>query len=146
MAQSLIFQNSELFTLTYGALVTQLLKDYENPEDVNRQLDRMGYNIGVRVIEDFLARTNTPRCNDMRDTAEKIQSAFKMYLGVNPTISSWSAASDEFSLVFDQNPLTEFVELPESCMNLKYCNVLCGIVRGACEMVSFRTMIGPPFM
>lgn len=123
--------------MTYGALVTQLLKDYENPDDVNRQLDRMGYNIGVRVIEDFLARTNTPRCNDMRDTAEKIQSGFKMYLGVNPTIATWSAASDEFSLLFDQNPLTEFVELPESCLSLKYCNVLCGVIRGACEMVKY---------
>ncbi|XP_063144091.1 trafficking protein particle complex subunit 3 isoform X2 [Rattus norvegicus] len=33
--------SSELFTLTYGALVTQLCKDYENDEDVNKQLDRM---------------------------------------------------------------------------------------------------------
>nr|AAX61164.1 Trappc3-prov protein [Oreochromis mossambicus] len=35
--------NSELFTLTYGALVTQLCKDYENDEEVNKQLDKMGY-------------------------------------------------------------------------------------------------------
>ncbi len=130
-----LLQNSELFTLTYGALVSQLLKDYENAEDVNRQLDRMGYNIGVRIIEDFLARTTTARCTDMRDTAEKIQSAFKMYLGVSPTVTSWSSASDEFSLLFDQNPMTEFVELPESCLSLKYCNLLCGVIRGACEMV-----------
>lgn len=75
-------QNSELFTLTYGALVSQLLRDYENAEDVNRQLDRMGYNIGVRLIEDFLARTNTARCVDMKDTAEKIQNVNKI-LGVN---------------------------------------------------------------
>lgn len=134
-------QNSELFTLTYGALVSQLLKDYESPEDVNRQLDRMGYNIGVRIIEDFLARTSTPRCTDMRDTAEKIQSGFKMYLGVSPTVTSWSSASDEFSLLFDQNPMTEFVEIPESCLNLKYCNLLCGIIRGACEMVLFILLL-----
>lgn len=37
----LSLQSSELFTLTYGALVTQLLKDYENDEDVNKQLERM---------------------------------------------------------------------------------------------------------
>lgn len=36
-----LLQSSELFTLTYGALVTQLCKDYENDEDVNKQLDRM---------------------------------------------------------------------------------------------------------
>ena len=121
--------------MTYGALVSQLLRDYENAEDVNRQLERMGYNIGVRIIEDFLARTNSGRCIDMKETAEKIQSAFKMYLGVSPAINNWSAGNDEFSLIFDQNPLTEFVELPENCTQLKYCNLMCGIIRGACEMV-----------
>jgi len=130
--------NSELFTLTYGALVSQLLRDYENVEDVNRQLDRMGYSIGVRIVEDFLARTTTARCTDMKDTAEKIQSAFKMYLGVSPSITNWSPSYDEFSLIFEQNPMTEFVELPENFINLKYCNLFCGIIRGACEMVQLE--------
>lgn len=34
-------QNAELFSLTYGALVVQLIKDYEDYEEVNRQLDKM---------------------------------------------------------------------------------------------------------
>lgn len=59
--------------MTYGSLVAQLLKDYENVDDVNRQLERMGYNIGMRLIEDFLARANPGRCYDLRDTADKIQ-------------------------------------------------------------------------
>jgi len=33
--------NAELFTLTYGALVVQLIKDYEDYAEVNRQLDKM---------------------------------------------------------------------------------------------------------
>jgi len=49
------------------------VKDYENADEVNKNLDRMGYNIGIRIIEDFLARTNFPRCTDMRDAADKIQ-------------------------------------------------------------------------
>lgn len=53
--------------------MAQLLKDYENVDDVNRQLERMGYNIGMRLIEDFLARANPGRCYDLRDTADKIQ-------------------------------------------------------------------------
>ena len=48
--------SGELFSLTYGALVAQILKDYQNVGDVNKQLEKMGYNIGVRIIEDFLAR------------------------------------------------------------------------------------------
>ncbi|XP_003489097.1 trafficking protein particle complex subunit 3 [Bombus vosnesenskii] len=130
--------NSELFTLTYGALVAQLLKDYENVEDVNKQLERMGYNMGIRLIEDFLARTGSGRCYDFRDTAEKIQTGFKIFLGITPTITNWSAAGDEFSLCFEANPLTEFVELPDHCLNLKYCNVLIGVLRGACEMVQME--------
>ena len=34
-------QSGELFTLTYGSLVSQLLKDYEQDEEVNKQLDKM---------------------------------------------------------------------------------------------------------
>ncbi len=40
-------QNSELFTLTYGALVTQLCKDYENDEEVNKQLDKMWVSLSL---------------------------------------------------------------------------------------------------
>ena len=93
--------SGELFALTYGALVSQIVKDYQNVEDVNKQLEKMGYNIGVRIIEDFLARTKEGKCTDFRDTAEKVQMAFKMYLNVSPTVTSWSSASDEFSLIFE---------------------------------------------
>lgn len=34
-------QNAELFSLTYGALVVQLIKDYEDYGEVNKQLDKM---------------------------------------------------------------------------------------------------------
>lgn len=54
-----------------------MLRDFENVDDVNKQLERLGYNMGVRLIEDFLARTNPGRCLDMKDTAEKVQQAFR---------------------------------------------------------------------
>ena len=93
--------SGELFSLTYGALVAQIVKDYQNVEEVNKQLEKMGYNIGVRIIEDFLARTKEGKCTDFRDTAEKVQMGFKMFINVSPTITSWSSASDEFSLIFE---------------------------------------------
>ena len=37
--------------------------------------------------------------------------------------------------ILEDNPLTDYVELPEQLGNLKYCNVLCGVIRGALEMV-----------
>ena len=66
----------------------------------------------------------------------RFQSAFRMYLGVTPSVGNWGAAGDEFSLTLDSNPLTEFVELPDTCSNMRYSAILPGIVRGACEMVS----------
>ena len=33
--------NAELFTLTYGALVVQLIQDYEDYAEVNKQLEKM---------------------------------------------------------------------------------------------------------
>uniref|UniRef100_A0A8C4Q814 Trafficking protein particle complex subunit 3 n=1 Tax=Eptatretus burgeri TaxID=7764 RepID=A0A8C4Q814_EPTBU len=97
---------------------------------------RGGYNIGVRIIEDFLARTNVGRCHDFRETADVIsKNAFKLYLGVTPTVTNWSPAGDEFSLQLDSNPLAEFVELPDNHTGLSYSSLLCGVLRGALEMV-----------
>jgi hypothetical protein len=33
--------NSEIFTLTYGSLIRQLIADFEDLEEVNKQLDTM---------------------------------------------------------------------------------------------------------
>ena len=40
--------------------------------EVNKQLDKMGYNIGLRLVEDFFAKSGTQRCANLRDTAETI--------------------------------------------------------------------------
>lgn len=129
----------ELFTLTHGALVAQLIKDHEKDEDVNKQLDKIGYNIGIRLIEDFLSRTAIGRCYDFRETADIISKvAFKMYLNIQPVVSNWSPSGDEFSLLLDSNPLVDFVELPEKHSELNYSNVLCGVIRGALEMVQME--------
>lgn len=64
------------------------------------------------------------------------QVAFKMYLGITPSITNWSPAGDEFSLILENNPLVDFVELPDNHSSLIYSNLLCGVLRGALEMVS----------
>lgn len=134
--------SGELFTLTYGSLVAQLLKDYESDDEVNKQLDKMGYNIGVRLIEDFLARSGVGRCQDFRETADVIAKVgFKMFLGLTPVVTNWSPAGDEFSLLMENNPLTDFVELPDGHSQLNYSNILCGAVRGALEMVQMDVAV-----
>ncbi|KAF9166928.1 transport protein particle 22 kDa subunit [Actinomortierella ambigua] len=133
--------NAELFTLTYGSIVAQLLKDYEDYQEVNKQLEKMGYNIGTRLIEDFLARSGMGRCQDFRESAEMISKVgFKMFLNITPAITNISADGKEFSLVLDENPLAEFVELPDQAIvdELWYSNILCGVLRGALEMVQMQ--------
>ncbi|XP_038690232.1 trafficking protein particle complex subunit 3-like isoform X1 [Tripterygium wilfordii] len=155
--------NAELFTLTYGAIVRQLLTDLEEVEEVNKQLDQMGYNIGIRMIDEFLAKSGVSRCVDFKGTAEVIAKnicksiqlgvqdisgkseiilvGFKMFVGVTAFVTNWDADGTCCSIVFEDNPLVEFVELPDTCQGLNYCNILSGIIRGALEMVSMKTEV-----
>ncbi|KAJ1938407.1 hypothetical protein EC988_007602, partial [Linderina pennispora] len=136
--------NAELFIFTYGSLVVQLVKDYEDYQAVNKQLDKLGYNIGVRLIDDVLSRTSLDKCKDMRETAEVISKVgFRMFLNIAPSVSAWSTDSKEFSLILDDNPLNDFCELPPRAVQdgLWYSNVLCGVIRGALEMVGLQVKV-----
>ena len=150
--------SAELVTLTYGSIVAQLCKDYEYDYlEVNKQLEKMGYNIGVRLIEDFLAKSSAPSCTNFREVAEMIskviravvnammarltlvmQVGFKIFLNITPTITNWSSDNKQFSLVFEENPLADFVELPDDGRaqdELWFSNILVGVLRGSLEMV-----------
>ncbi|KAF2430139.1 BET3 family protein [Tothia fuscella] len=135
--------NAELVTLTYGTIVSQLCKDFDSDyREVNSQLDKMGYNIGQRLIEDFLAKSNTGACANFRETAENISKiGFKIFLNITPTVANWTSDSKQFSLIFEENPLADFVELPDDGRaqdELWYSNILCGVLRGALEMVQMQ--------
>ncbi|GMK59506.1 hypothetical protein CspeluHIS016_0801120 [Cutaneotrichosporon spelunceum] len=131
--------NGELFALTYGALVVQFIKDYEDYSEVNKQLEKMGYNIGTRLVEDLLARTGLQRCASFTETAEVVSKvAFRTFLGIAPGVTQGSG--NEFVLTFDENPLAEFAELPRDAREggLWFSNVYAGVVRGALEMVQMQ--------
>ena len=72
------------------------------------------------------------------------QIGFKIFLNITPTITNWTADNKQFSLVFEENPLADFVELPDDGRaqdELWYSNILCGILRGALEMVSMPLVL-----
>ena len=58
------------------------MRDYEKDDEINQQLEKMGYNIGVRLIEDFFARSQQGRCYDFRETADVLArvSHFQCYV------------------------------------------------------------------
>lgn len=100
--------------LTYGTIVAQLCKDFDSDYvEVNKQLDKMGYNIGLRLIEDYLAKSNTmKRCANFRETAEMISKVRSPYLDPPdlpmpvfggyvwrlPALATWQPWADQTSI------------------------------------------------
>jgi len=73
-----------------------------------------------------------------------LQIGFKVFLNVTPTVTNFSADGNQFSLIFEENPLAEFVELPDddrAMDELWYSNIYCGILRGALEMVGVTLLL-----
>lgn len=69
------------------------------------------------------------------------QVGFKIFLNITPTITNWTNDNKQFSLVFEENPLADFVELPDDGRaqdELWYSNIFCGVLRGALEMVQMQ--------
>ncbi len=111
--------NTELFALTYGSLIAELLKDYDQDiHEINNQLDRIGYSIGVRCIDELLAKCEVNGidigpCNTLENTAEVIAKVgFRCFLGMTCDVTNVTDKS--FSLFLFENPLSIFVELPEN--------------------------------
>lgn len=107
----------------------------------------MGYNIGLRLIEEFLAKTGAQRCSTFKETAEVISKVgFKMFLNITPTVENFSPDGKAFSLILNENPLADFVDLlvvpdPKIQKDLWYSQILCGVLRGALQMIQLNTDI-----
>jgi trafficking protein particle complex subunit 3 len=135
--------NAEFFALTYGALVAELLRDLEDSAQITAELDRMGHSMGVRCIEEVLAKTSGsgtagPTTKSFAETAELIQTAFRMFLGL--PVETKAVSETSYSIVFADNPLAIFVEMPPPATdenNLEYSQLLAGMVRGMLEMLQY---------
>ncbi|KAK5109318.1 hypothetical protein LTR62_007087 [Meristemomyces frigidus] len=151
--------NLEVLSLTYGTLISQLCLDLRlasNPSlpdyaAVNTELERMGHSIGLRLIEDFLAKTSSGPtatsnpCSNFRETAEMIAKVgFKIFLNCVPSVEKWDREGRSFGLVFEEGSLGglgDWVELPDDGRaqgELWFGNLVCGVVRGALEMVQMQ--------
>ncbi|PVU93203.1 hypothetical protein BB561_003414 [Smittium simulii] len=125
-------------------MVLQLVKDYEDYDLVNKQLETMGYNTGMRLIDDFLARTQlkSASCKEFRTVMEIVAKVgFKMYLNIVPTETFTDDKHCTLTLV--ENPLAENVELPQQAIRegLWYSSWYCGVLKGALEMVQLEVNV-----
>eukprot|EP00450_Noctiluca_scintillans_P007943 CAMPEP_0194486494 /NCGR_PEP_ID=MMETSP0253-20130528/7119_1 /TAXON_ID=2966 /ORGANISM="Noctiluca scintillans" /LENGTH=186 /DNA_ID=CAMNT_0039326589 /DNA_START=43 /DNA_END=603 /DNA_ORIENTATION=- len=128
--------NADLLIITYGSIVTQLIRDIEDIDEVNKELEKMGYNIGLRIVDEFLAKSGVSACHNFTDTAEIIAKVgLRMFLGVSAEVLNWNTAGTACSLSLSDNPLAEYVDLPPEHSKLCYSNLLCGVFRGALEQL-----------
>ncbi|KAH7650317.1 BET3 vesicular transport [Cryptosporidium bovis] len=134
--------NGEVFSLMYGSLVAQFVKDLDNAELINLKLEKIGYNIGIRLVDEFLAKSGVSKCENFRETAEVIACVgFKMFLGITAETRDWNANETSCKLVFSENPLNDFVELPPCySSSLNYSNIICGVIRGALEQLQIQVV------
>ena len=119
-----------MLTLTYGAFVSKILRENRHKpiDEVNAQLDKMGFNIGTRIVDEFFAKSPAGRglCKNFRETVDVIaKEGFKMFLGIQCDVvvipqtqgplsdsNPDGAQQREYSLVLRENPLSDFVVLP----------------------------------
>ena len=139
--------NSEFLTLTYGSLMVRLIKDYEKPEEINDQLEKMGYNIGIRLIDDFLAKSCIEPPKTFEEAIKIITyQALNFYLNIgakhelikNDNNMMDSNQQYEYKIYFNENPLNDYVELPDKFKGLWYSNMICGVIRGALEAINIK--------
>lgn len=136
--------SSELVTLTYGALVASLVRDHQDTRLVNAELDRLGFNVGIKMVDEYLAKAGVQGCNTFRDVCQSIaKGALKMFLGVSGAESSkWREDNKQCSIIWKGNPLNDFVELPPALAaagpsSFSYSlTFICGCVRGALSMLN----------
>eukprot|EP00768_Dysnectes_brevis_P003546 gnl/Dysnectes_brevis/2526_a3033_1694.p1 GENE.gnl/Dysnectes_brevis/2526_a3033_1694~~gnl/Dysnectes_brevis/2526_a3033_1694.p1 ORF type:complete len:172 (-),score=37.11 gnl/Dysnectes_brevis/2526_a3033_1694:42-557(-) len=133
--------NSEFFILTYGAIVSHLLEELKTDEKVNKQLDIMGFNIGTRLVDEYLARSSSRgSCREFKDTAPAVVDAIQQFLGCEATFDLSTEDSNVYTISIDHNPLERWAVLPSSLHALHYSQLLCGCIRGALHMLSMEVL------
>ena len=88
-------------------------------------------NIGSRLVDEYFAKTGAARsppptsalsphspaqgrCFDFREAADAVaKGGLRLFLGVGASTQNWAPDGLSCSLVLDENPLADFVELPE---------------------------------
>ena len=127
----------ELLTFMYGSLLVRLTKDIKDINELNTKIENIGYEMGKRLlddlIDDFQKKIDSSNSKLMEILIKQLA---QYYLGI---ISSLSQVSEkEYHLVFKENPISFYVELPEELNNLCYSNIICGIFRGMLEVSGFE--------
>lgn len=61
-----------------------------------------------------------------------------MFLGIEGKLSYRKEDKESFSILFTENPLDKYVTVPEKLKGVNYSQMICGVIRGALEAVSYQ--------
>eukprot|EP01056_Protomagalhaensia_sp_Gyna25_P005410 Protomagalhaensia_sp_Gyna_25__5409@NODE_6_length_9172_cov_212_725172_g5_i0_p6_GENE_NODE_6_length_9172_cov_212_725172_g5_i0NODE_6_length_9172_cov_212_725172_g5_i0_p6_ORF_typecomplete_len162_score31_79TRAPP/PF04051_16/6_7e22_NODE_6_length_9172_cov_212_725172_g5_i045034988 len=101
-----------------------------------------GFDIGIRLVEEFLAKTQLTHCDNFEDTCNVIaRVGFKMFLGQEAQLTKVEEQGAVCYIRLDNNPLIEFVELPPSLEALEYGAFIGGVIRGALEQLHMKVKV-----
>ena len=63
-----------------------------------------GYNIGVRLIDEFLAKSKVARCSSFKETAEVVaKQGLQLFLNIQANVTKWNEDGTKCSLVRSHN-------------------------------------------
>ena len=121
----------------YGTLLVRLTKDIKDINELNTKIELIGYDIGKRLVDDLIDDIQRVDHSDQNKLMEKlIFQLAQYYLGI---IGNYNQTGEnEFHLKFPENPISLYVELPDSLEGLCYSNIICGIMRGMLEITGFE--------
>jgi hypothetical protein len=129
----------EVVSFLYGSLIVRLVKDFNNDiNEINKQTEQMGYNIGLRLINDIIASQVGRNLDSSNPNLlnSLIISTLSICLGLNGELKKIN--EKEFHFLFDNNLLALYVEIPENLKGLIYSNLINGLLRGVCEIANFK--------
>jgi len=152
--------------LTYGEVVSQIIRDCNmEVSQVNAKLEDFGYKIGKKLVDDYFAKTGQfEPCSKFERAAEVIASkGLTRYLGVTGKASFSDRNIEEeikenqakekdkqvknleirrcIIAVSQKCPLEKYVVIPPSMDGLVYSNLVAGAIKGALEVLDFKTRV-----
>lgn len=75
-----------------------------------------GYNIGVRLVDEFLAKSKQGRCSSFREAADVVaRQALPMFLNVSANVTNWNMDGTECSLVRNCTIIVPLAGTGRSC-------------------------------
>ena len=134
--------SAELFNGLYGAFVFQLLQDFDHVGAVNAELEAIGHSVGVRFVDELLAKLGTARVGTFEEAVRTVvEQGFRAFFGAGGQVSDWSGDRTRCRVLLEDVPMMEHTEIPEHLADLQYTVFLSGLIKGSLEQLGMHVEV-----